>query len=282
MTGAGWWSPASVGARCPSSGRWKGCKPFTATGYSCTSSSSSAPDSRTPGRSAPLAGRDPHFLPTVTWGPSCRRLAGSDRAQLRARACPQLLSAGSRSTSATQAPVSRGSSPRTRQALGGSPSRALAASARHSPSAKVDLPKAPLAVPRRPPIAPGLRRPPLEHRAGVPGPVRGGVAAREAGLELRQRLGPASRPCHEGRQQGVPAARSELRMSPNRIPTEPPRPASARLAKPPGEFKMPPGAPLYHPLPRPGNAVYGVNSYRGFESLSLRSLVRLSIPMLSA
>jgi glucoamylase len=35
-----------------------------------------------------------------------------------------------------------------------------------------------------------------------------------------------------------------------------PNPARSRLAGPLGEFKMPLGAPLYHALPRPGNAGY--------------------------
>ena len=41
---------------------------------------------------------------------------------------------------------------------------------------------------------------------------------------------------------------------PNRVPTEPPKPALARLARPPGEFKMPACTPLHHPFRGPGNA----------------------------
>ncbi len=76
---------------------------------------------------------------------------------------------------------------------------------------------------------------------------------------------------------GVIAAISGLRPGsvwPNRVPTGPPRGARNRLARSSREFKMPACTPLHHPFRGPGNAVYGVNSYRGFESLSLRQMLR--------
>ena len=80
--------------------------------------------------------------------------------------------------------------------------------------------------------------------------------------------GPGS--CSVGRDGAARTPLARPNRSPNRVPIGLPNPARSRLAEPPGEFKMPPWTPLYHPLRRPGNAVYGVNSYRGFESLSLR------------
>src|ERR1035437_9180480 len=123
------------------------------------------------------------------------------------------------------------------------------------------------------PIANGWARP-----GGTAGGLGGGAPAAGAGPgQPRGRLGARAPGGRRGRhtsqrspQTPQPGGTLALPAWPNRVPTGLPNPARRGLAWPPSEFKMPPRAPPYHPLRRPGNAVYGVNSYRGFDSLSLR------------